>query len=78
MMDCTYPGHDSTRACAHSLQALSLQGSVHHAKQPWTVDEDQFIIDTITEPLLDVADALGRTYYATAQRRMTLRKRGLL
>lgn len=75
---CYYSGHANNAGCSHTLQKVSLQGSVHHAKQPWSDEEDEFIIDTINEPLLDVADVLGRSYYATATRRMTLRKRGLL
>lgn len=77
-MGCYYTGHANATGCAHTLQKVSLQSGAQQSRQPWADFEDEFLIDTINEPLLDVADILGRSYYATARRRMLLRKKGLL
>lgn len=63
--------------CSHELQRTSLQGAKRRYRE-WTPDETQFVIDTMDEAVLDVADALGRTYYATANYRLKLRKQGLV
>jgi hypothetical protein len=65
-----------TGGCQHILQEYSLPKAEYNNK-PWTPGEFQFVQDTMAEPLYEVAECLGRTYYATAQARMRI-KRGVL
>jgi hypothetical protein len=63
-------------ACEHILQETSLP-MAEKRRARWTAAEIAFIEGTHDEPLADVADALGRTYYGTSKAR-SLVKRGLL
>ena len=62
--------------CEHILQEISLPTAVRKSA-PWTVDEIEFIRETMDEPLGDVALILNRTYYAVSKTRSLL-KRGIL
>lgn len=59
--------------CGHILQAMSIPNATNKSNR-WTLSEVQFLADTWNEPLYSVADALGRTYYATALARMRLKQ----
>jgi hypothetical protein len=62
--------------CEHVHQEYSLpEAEARNAR--WTSAELAFIEGTQEEPLGDVANALGRTYYGTAQARSKV-KRGIL
>jgi hypothetical protein len=62
--------------CEHIHQEVSLPTAKLSGK-PWTDDDVAFILDTLDEPLGDVALILNRTYYATALARSKA-KRGIL
>jgi hypothetical protein len=68
-------GCDS-QGCEHVLQEVSLP-TAESKGSSWTDEELEFLLDTMEEPLSDVARTLGRTYYATAKVR-SLAKRGIL
>jgi len=64
------------QGCSHIHQEYSIPTAELRGVR-WTEDEIAFIRDTLDETLADVALALGRTYYATAQVRSRV-KRGIL
>lgn len=57
----------------HERNQESAKGADHHGES-WTLEEDQFVLDTLDDPLPDVAEVLGRTIQAVAGRRLQLRK----
>ena len=60
------PSHYAS--CAHLQQDETLP-TAHERYKPWSSDEIEFVRDTFDHPLGEIADALGRTYYATANAR---------
>lgn len=46
--------------------------TAENRRQPWDASDDAFVLGTLELPVLEVAAALGRTYYAIIQRRHTL------
>ena len=53
------------KSCSHYQQKMSLPTTtVRRAR--WTHEEIELVLDTMDQPLAVVAEALGRTYYATA------------
>ena len=77
MTHCSYPNHGHRSRCGHVQQKISLPDADKRQKG-WTRSEVDFVIDTVGEPLADVAHALGRTYYSVARKRLLLRKEGRL
>jgi hypothetical protein len=67
---CRYPG------CEHVQQEYTLPQATARLSR-WTQEELEFVLGTMDEPIAEVALALGRTYYGTAQKRSKL-KRGIL
>lgn len=61
------------RRYANERNQESLKGADHH-RETWTLSEDEFVIDTLDDPLPDVAEVLGRSIAAVASRRLALRK----
>lgn len=51
----------------------SLKGADHYG-ETWTIEEDQFVLDTLDDPLPDVAEVLGRSIKGVAGRRLRLRQ----
>lgn len=60
-------GHATARTNAATKAVASRDG------RAWTEIEDDFVRDTMYEPLVEVAEVLGRTYLAVKSRRFQIR-----
>jgi hypothetical protein len=69
-------GCKANSGCEHILQEQTIPTAKARYSR-WTGEELDFILDTQSEPLSDVAVVLNRTYYAVSRVR-SLIKRGIL
>lgn len=64
---------------AHEFTTTSQEQTKDQARntnEPWSAEEDQWIIDHPKQSAVEIALLLGRTYYAVMGRRVNLRKAG--
>lgn len=68
-------------ARAHEHDATAYPVTLERARQsgePWTGEDDAYLIEHQRQPARDAGIALGRTLWSVRQRRVRLRRRGLI